>query len=270
MDAPGGLGGDSVLTQERSRMAQTTDRRYRYYDIVMAGFVTVLLCSNLIGPAKTSAIDLGLPIFPSIRPGDALLTGVLAFGAGNIFFPFSYVFGDILTEVYGYAKARRVIWVGLGAMVFAAIMSQVILRLPVDPNEPYNEQYQPAIEMVFGNTWRIVLASNLSFLVGDFVNSFVLAKMKVLQGGRHLWMRTIGSTIAGQGVDSVLFYPIAFYGIWATDTLFAVALFNWGFKVLVEAVMTPFTYWACGALKRRENEDWFDDNTNFTPFSLKD
>jgi uncharacterized integral membrane protein (TIGR00697 family) len=123
---------------------------------------------------------------------------------------------------------------------------------------------------VFGNTWRIVLASNLSFLVGDFVNSFVLAKLKVLQNGRHLWMRTIGSTIAGQGVDSILFYPIAFYGIWDTSTLFAVSLFNWCFKVLVEVVMTPFTYWACNTLKRREHEDWFDRNTNFTPFSLKD
>ena len=249
-------------------MAQPTDRRYRYYDMVMAGFVTVLLCSNLIGPAKTAAVDLGIPIVPSIR--DGALGTVLVFGAGNIFFPFSYVFGDILTEVYGYAKARRVIWVGLAAMVFAAIMSEVILRLPVDPGEPWNVQYQPAIEMVFGNTWRIVLASNVSFLVGDFVNSFVLAKLKVLQNGKHLWMRTIGSTIAGQGVDSIIFYPIAFYGIWETSTLLGVSLFNWFFKVAVEAIMTPFTYWACGFLKRREHEDYFDRDTNFTPFSLKD
>jgi uncharacterized integral membrane protein (TIGR00697 family) len=252
-------------------MAHPHDRRYRYYDIVMAAFVTVLLCSNLIGPAKTSAIDLGLPIFPSLHPErGAWFSSILVFGAGNIFFPFSYVFGDILTEVYGYAKARRVIWVGLAAMVFAWIMSEVILRLPIDPDEPYNKEYQPALEMMFGNTWRIVLASNLSFWAGDFVNSFVLAKMKVWQGGRHLWMRTIGSTIAGQAVDSLVFFPIAFYGIWDTNTLLGVSAFNWFFKVSVEAIMTPFTYWACGFLKRRENEDYYDNDTNFTPFSLKD
>jgi queuosine precursor transporter len=252
-------------------MAQTADRRYRYYDILMAAFVTVLLCSNLIGPAKSSAVDLGIPIFPSLHPDrGALFTSVLVFGAGNIFFPFSYVFGDILTEVYGYAKARRVIWVGLAAMLFAAIMSEVILRLPIDPDEPYNLEYQPAIETVFGNTWRIVLASNVSFWVGDFVNSFVLAKLKVLQGGRHLWVRTIGSTIAGQGIDSIIFFPIAFYGLWDTSTLIGVSVFNWFFKVAVEAIMTPFTYWACAFLKRREHEDWFDTDTNFTPFSLKD
>jgi uncharacterized integral membrane protein (TIGR00697 family) len=252
-------------------MAHPTDRRYRYYDIVMAAFVTVLLCSNVIGPAKTSAVDLGLPIFPSLRASEgAFFTSVLVFGAGNIFFPFSYVFGDILTEVYGYAKARRVIWVGLGAMIFASVMSQVILRLPVDPNEPYNREYQPAIEMVFGSTWRIACASMLSFWAGDFVNSFVLAKMKVWQGGRHLWMRTIGSTITGQAVDSVVFYPIAFYGIWDTSTLVGVSVFNWVFKILVEVVMTPFTYATCNFLKRHEHEDWFDRDTNFSPFTLKD
>jgi queuosine precursor transporter len=249
--------------------APKRERPYRYYDVVMAAFVTVVLCSNLIGPAKTTALDLGLAIFPSIRPGEGFFSSTLVFGAGTLFFPLSFIFGDILTEVYGYAKARRVIWVGLAAMVFASLMSEVILGLPPDPNEPYNATYEPALHTIFGSTWRIALASNVSFWVGDFVNSYVLAKMKVSMGGRHLWMRTIGSTILGQGVDSFLFFPIAFYGMWDTNTLLAVTAFNWAFKVLVEVVMTPFTYWACAFLKKKEHEDYFDTDTNFTPFSLQ-
>ena len=225
--------------------------RYRYYDLVMAGFVTVLLCSNLIGPGKVVAL------------------GAISFGAGNLFFPISYIFGDILTEVYGYARSRRVIWAGFLAMLFATVMSAVVLAMPPDPTEPYNRVIQPALETVFGATWRIILASVVAFWLGDFANSYVLAKMKVRTEGRFLWMRTIGSTIVGQGIDSAVFYPIAFLGIWSTDVMLKVVLFNWAFKVAIEAALTPVTYKVVGALKRVEAEDYYDRDTNFTPFSLK-
>ena len=166
-------------------------RHYRYYDMLMAGFVTVLLCSNLIGPAKVCAIEL-----PFALP---LLGGLLVFGAGNIFFPISYIFGDVLTEVYGYARARKVIWAGFGAIVFATLMSQAIIHLPPSPTETYNTELQPALELVFGNTWRVVVASMLAFWVGDFVNAYVMARMKLWMSGRHLWMRTIGSTSSARG-----------------------------------------------------------------------
>jgi uncharacterized integral membrane protein (TIGR00697 family) len=238
--------------------AQPVARRYRYYDLVLAGFVAVLLCSNLIGTAKVS--ELTLPI----------VGGVFVFGVGNIFFPISYIFGDILTEVYGYARARRVIWAGFMAMVFASAMAWVVVHLPASPTEPFNETLQPAIEVVFGYTWRIAVASIVAFWVGDFVNAYVLARMKVLTRGRWLWMRTIGSTIVGQGIDSLIFYPLAFAGIWTGETLLSVIAFNWFFKVMVEVVMTPATYVIVGWLKRQEHEDYYDTDTNFTPFSLKD
>jgi uncharacterized integral membrane protein (TIGR00697 family) len=155
-------------------------------------------------------------------------------------------------------------------MVFASAMAWVVVNLPASPTEPFNETLQPAIEVVFGYTWRIAVASIAAFWVGDFVNAYVLARLKVLTRGRWLWMRTIGSTVVGQGVDSAIFYPPAFAGIWAYDTLFAVVAFNWFFKVMVEVVMTPATYAIVGWLKRHEHEDFYDTDTNFTPFSLKD
>ena len=239
-------------------VAAPPTRRYRYYDLVLAGFVAVLLCSNLIGTAKVS--EIALPV----------IGGAFVFGVGNIFFPISYIFGDVLTEVYGYARARRVIWAGFIAMVFASGMAWVVVHLPASDTEPFNATLQPAIEVVFGYTWRIAVASIVAFWVGDFVNAYVLARMKVLTRGRWLWTRTIGSTIVGQGVDSVIFYPLAFAGIWAGQTLFAVIVFNWFFKVMVEVVMTPATYLIVGWLKRHEHEDYYDTATNFTPFSLKD
>jgi len=222
----------------------------------MAALVAVLLCSNMIGPGKSCRVlILGLP---------------LVFGAGNVFFPISYIFGDVLTEVYGYARSRRVIWAGFGALVFSALMGQVILAMPSNPDEPFNAVMQPALVVVFGNGPRIVTASMLAFWAGDFVNSFVLAKMKVWTRGKHLWTRTVGSTIVGQLVDSLIFYPVAFLGIWTRSTLVRVLVFNWAFKVMVEVVLTPVTYAIVGALKRAEGEDWFDEKTNFTPFSLRD
>lgn len=228
----------------------------RYYDFLMAGTVAVLLCSNLIGPAKACALT--LPVL-----------GVVTFGAGNLFFPISYIFGDVMTEVYGYARARRAIWAGFAAMIFATAMSSLIIAMPASPDSEYNKVLQPALEVVFGNTWRIVVASMLAFWVGDFVNSYVMARMKIWSQGRWLWMRTIGSTICGQSIDSLLFYPIAFYGIMDSKTLGALMVFNVLFKIGVEVLFTPLTYFVVGRLKRAEGIDVYDRDTNFTPFSLK-
>ena len=227
-------------------------RHYRYYDLVMAAFVTVLLCSNLIGPGKT-----------------CILFG-LTFGAGNLFFPISYIFGDVLTEVYGFARTRKVFWAGFLSMIFATVMGLFVIHMPADPKEPFNAVMQPALEVVFGNTGRIVVASMVAFWCGDFVNSYVMAKMKVWTEGRRLWTRTIGSTVVGQLADSALFYPIAFFGTWQPGTMLKVIVFNWVFKVSVEVLFTPLTYLVVNWLKRQENEDWFDRHTDFTPFSLKD
>jgi uncharacterized integral membrane protein (TIGR00697 family) len=181
----------------------------------------------------------------------------------------SYIFGDILTEVYGYALARRVIWSGFAAMLFATVMTWVVLAMPASPNEPFSAQLQPALETCFGGGWRIALGSIIAFCVGDFLNSYVLAKMKVRMGGKHPWARFIGSTVVGQGVDSLIFYPLAFLGIWSPATLVAVMAANWLFKVLVEAVMTPVTTLVCAKLKQVEGVDAYDTDTDFTPFSLR-
>lgn len=237
-------------------MTQThADRRgFRYFDLVMAAFVTVLICSNLIGPAKIAQID--LPVL-----------GVLTFGAGVLFFPISYVFGDILTEVYGYARARKVIWAGFGGLAFASLMATVVVALPPAPFWTN----QAAYEIAFGSTWRIVLASMTAYFCGEFVNSFVLAKMKILTQGRWLWTRTIGSTIAGEAVDSALFYPLAFYGtgIIPDDKLPMVMFAQFVAKVGVEVVLTPVTYRVVSALKKAEQVDHYDRGTNFSPFTLK-
>lgn len=218
----------------------------------MAVFVTVLLCSNLIGPGKT-----------------CLFLGI-TFGAGNLFFPISYIFGDVLTEVYGYARTRKVIWAGFGAMIFATLMGLFVIHFPADPAEPYNKVIQPALETVFGNTWRIVVGSMVAFWAGDFANSYVMAKMKILTKGKYLWTRTIGSTMVGQLVDSAIFYPVAFFGTWSPGTMAKVIVFNWIFKVSVEVVFTPVTYAVVNFLKRAEQEDFYDTDTNFTPFSIAD
>lgn len=228
-------------------------RTYKYYDFVMAAFVCVLLCANLIGPAKVSTIE--LPVI-----------GAVTFMAGVLFFPISYLFGDVLTEVYGYARDRRVVWAGFGALVFASIMAATIVHLP--PAAEWVDK-QSAVETIFGNTPRIVLASMIAFWCGTFVNSYVLARMKVWTQGRWLWTRTIGSTLAGEAVDSALFYTIAFAGLWSVDLLVTVMLTQYVLKTGWEVLMTPVTYRIVGFLKRAENEDYYDRDTNFTPFSLK-
>jgi hypothetical protein len=225
----------------------------RYFDIVMVAFVVVLVCSNLIGPAKIAEVN--LPLW-----------GPFVFGAGVMFFPISYVFGDILTEVYGYSRARRVIWAGFGALIFASVMAAIVVSLPPAPFW----KNQPAYETAFGNTWRIVGASMIAYFCGEFVNSFVLAKMKVWMEGRALWMRTVGSTICGEAVDSALFYPLAFYGtgIIPDEALPKVMLAQFILKTLVEIVFTPFTYWVVGFLKRAEGVDHYDRDTDFNPFHV--
>ena len=228
---------------------------HRYYDLILAAFVVVLLCSNFIGAGKAAVID--LPYF-----------GPVIFGAGILFFPISYFFGDILTEVYGYAYDRRAVWAGFAALAFAAIMAQIVIALPVAPGE-YMAQYQQGMVSVFGNSWRIALASMLAFWCGSFVNSYVLAKLKIWTQGRFLWVRTIGSTAFGELVDSSLFYVLAFYGIWPVQELIQVALVQYILKTSWEVLATPLTYWVVGALKRKESVDHYDIHTNFTPFRVK-
>ncbi len=233
-------------------------RQYKYYELVMAAFVTVYLCANLIGPAKPA--EVALPAWLASMFGSPSFI----FGAGVLFFPLSYVFGDVLTEVYGYARARKVIWAGFGALIFASIMATVVVALPPAAGWPN----QPAYEAIFGQTPRIVVASLIAFFAGEFVNSFVLAKMKIISSGKHLWARMIGSTIAGEGVDTLIFYPLAFAGLWNSKLLLSVMLGNYIMKVLWEVCATPLTYKVIGWLKRKEQEDYYDRDTNFTPFSL--
>jgi uncharacterized integral membrane protein (TIGR00697 family) len=230
-------------------------RSYRYYDFVMAAFVTVLICSNFIGAAKQASVELPL-------------VGSVTFGAGVLFFPISYIFGDILTEVYGYGRDRRVVWAGFGGLAFATFMAWVVISLPPAGSE-FMKSYQANLEGVFGNSWRIAAGSMIAFFCGSFANSYTLAKMKIWTGGKHLWSRTIGSTLVGELIDSALFYFIAFYGIWATGDLLKIIVAQYILKTTWEILMTPVTYKVVAFLKRKENEDYYDRNTNFTPFSVK-
>jgi uncharacterized integral membrane protein (TIGR00697 family) len=228
------------------------ERRLRYFDFVMAAFVTILLLSNVLGAGKVATVTLPL-------------IGEWPFGAGILFFPVSYVLGDILTEVYGYARARRCIWAGFAALLFMAFMAWVVVKLP--PAADWRGQ--AAYEQVFGQVPRIVFASMVAFWAGEFANSYVLARMKVISGGRHLWMRTIGSTVIGQAVDSLIFYPLAFLGIWDTHVVIVVLFTQWALKVGWEALLTPVTYAVVGWLKRREGVDVYDEATDFSPFRAR-
>lgn len=241
---------------ERIDQADTlSGHRFKYYDFAMAAFVAILICSNLIGAAK-------LVQFFEFKIGG---WNVGMFGAGILFFPLSYVLGDVLTEVYGYARARRVVWMGFAAVMFMAFMSWVVVAMPPAPGW----EGQAAYEAVFGLTPRIVIASMVAFWAGEMANAFVMARMKVMSGGKHLWQRTIGSTVVGQGVDSLLFYPIAFLGIWSVNQVLTVLATNYLLKVLWEAVLTPVTYRVVNTLKRAEGVDVYDSETAFTPFSIK-
>jgi len=228
--------------------------QFRYFDFVMVAMVVVLLLSNVIGAEKRSFVTL---------PG----IGAWPFGAGILFFPVSYLIDDILTEVYGYARARRAIWAGFAALLFMAVMEWTVVHLPVAPGWTGQEAY----ERVFGSGWRIIIASMSAFFVGDFVESAVMAKMKIWTAGKRLWLRFWGSTVFGEGIDSMIFYPLAFYGMtdWPVSALGEVMLSQFILKVSWEVLLTPVTYAVVGWLKKREGLDVYDVGTNFTPFSTK-
>ncbi len=216
-------------------------RSYRHYDLLLGAFVTVHLCSTLIGTAKVAS-----------------LFGV-EFGAVTLFFPLSYVIGDVVTEVYGFARARRIVWAGVAAIVFASIMSMVVVGLPPAPAFAHQE----VVELAFGQTPRLAVAGLVAYFCGELVNSYVLARMKVRTRGRWLWARTIGSTLVGEAVDSLIFFPVAFYGVWPTSLLVSVLATNYVVKVGVEVLVTPVTYRVVGLLKRAEGEDFYDAGTTF-------
>jgi len=233
---------------------QLAGRSFRYYDFCMAATCVIVVCANIIGAGKV-----------------AELFG-FAFGAGVLFFPLSYVLGDILTEVYGYARARRVIWAAFASAAFAAGMAAFITAMP--PAAAWNGDIggvdrQTAFAANFGQAPRIVAASCLALWAGEFANAFVLARMKVASDGKRLWQRMIGSTAVGQGVDSLIFYPVAFWGVWPPELVFTVMATNYALKVAWEALLTPVTYRIVGALKRAEGVDVFDIGTDFTPFTVK-
>jgi uncharacterized integral membrane protein (TIGR00697 family) len=241
--------------QERPKRVEArtlSGRHFRYFDFVMVAFVVVLLLSNVIGAEKRSFVNL-----PALGPWP--------FGAGILFFPVSYLIDDVLTEVYGYARARRAIWAGFTALLFMAVMEWTVVHLPVAPGWTGQEAYV----RVFGSGWRIIVASMCAFFVGDLIESAVMAKMKIWTNGRYLWLRFWGSTVTGEGVDSLIFYPLAFYGMadWPVSTLGEVMLSQFILKVSWEVLLTPVTYAVVGWLKRKEGLDVFDIGTNFTPFT---
>lgn len=244
MDEPAGIRAVEARALEGARL--------RYYDYCMVAFSVILICSNLIGAAKVSVVEV-----PWIGP--------VVFGSAVLFFPLSYVLGDVLTEVYGYARARRVVWVGFFASVYAAAMAAAVVAMPPAPGWPS----QDALATVFGQTPRIFAASILAFWCGEFANAYVMAWMKIFTGGRHLWTRTIGSTVVGQAVDSLIFYPLAFLGVWETRLVVAVMISNYLMKVGWEALLTPVTYRIVGFMKRREGIDVYDVGTDFTPFRTR-
>lgn len=232
--------------------------RYKYYDFITALFVAVLLISNIASAAKI--IDWGV----------SLLGLPLAFDAGTLLFPISYIFGDILTEVYGYKRSRRVIWAGFGA---AALMSVTLWLVGLMPGEATWEAYagQAAYEAILGGvaTGGIIIASLVAYFAGEFSNSYVLAKLKVATNGRWLWSRTIGSTLIGQGLDTVIFVLIAtLLGVFPPEIALTLIVANYIFKVAIEIIFTPVTYSVVGFLKQAEQEDYYDRETNFNPFSL--
>lgn len=240
-------------------MQNETNRTYRYFDWVMALFVTVLIISNIASSAKI--IDWGVSIL-GLR---------LAFDGGTILFPISYIFGDVLTEVYGFQRARRVIWTGFAMLALTAF---VLWLVRIMPGEATWQEYagQQAYEAILGgiSSGGIVLASLVAYLAGSFSNSIVLARMKVITRGRFLWMRTIGSTLVGEGVDTLIFIFVAtLAGVFPWELFATLTFTNYIFKVGIEAIMTPFTYQIVNALKRAENEDYFDTHTRFTPFAVK-
>ena len=235
--------------------AALAGRPLRFFDFAMAAFVVILICSNLIGAAKPAVV--------TVPPILGISLGQIKFGAGILFFPLSYVLGDILTEVYGFARARRCVWAGFAASIFAAGMSWVVVSLP--PAADWSGQ--AALAAVFGQVPRIFLASIAAFWAGEIANAVTLSRMKLWTGGRMLWTRTIGSTVVGQGVDSLIFYPLAFLGVWQTSLVLQVLVTNYALKVLWEVLLTPVTYRIVAWFKAAEGIDVFDRGVAYDPFT---
>jgi len=222
---------------------QLLTNHYRYLDVITAVFVAILLISNVASSKITTF-------------------GPFTLDAGTILFPLAYVFGDILTEVYGFARARRVIWIGFACNILMAVVFMTVSVLPPAADWPNQKAY----EAILGWTPRIVLASMIAYFAGEFLNSFVLAKLKLQTKGKYLWMRTIGSTLVGQLFDTALFIGIAFWGILPTPLLISIFISNYIFKVGIEILLTPVTYAIVNKLKKTEHEDYYDRKTNFNPF----
>jgi uncharacterized integral membrane protein (TIGR00697 family) len=229
----------------RPNPASSPARAYHWLDLITALFVTVLIVSNI---ASTKILDLG----------------PFTFDGGTILFPLSYIFGDVLTEVYGYQRSRRVIWTGFGCLLLTAVTLAVVDALPAGAG--WN--LQDAYHAILGPVARIVAGSLVAYAAGEFVNSYVLAKLKVRTDGRWLWLRTIASTLVGEGVDTVVFLLVAFAGVLPTEVLTTIFISNYIFKVGIEVLFTPVTYQIVNFLKRSEREDYYDRHTNFNPIAI--
>lgn len=228
-------------------LAQPLGRHSTLFVVVVALFVTDLLISNVIAVKAINIFGYSLQ-------------------AADLIFPITYILGDVLTEVYGYAKARRAIWIGFGCNLFAVGAITLGQALPADPSWAD----QSAYEAILGSQSRILAASFAAYLVGEFVNSYILAKMKIWTKGKYLWARTIGSTVFGQACDTAIFLTIAFYGDWPNELLFAIIINQWLFKVGYETLATPFTYLIVNRLKRAEGIDVYDTDTHFSPFAVRE
>lgn len=220
------------------------EKSYKYLNTISVFFVAVLLISNV---ASAKILDLHYFVFDG----------------GTLLFPLSYIFGDILTEVYGYRRSRQVIWLGFFSALMMSVVFIVVGKLPAAAD--WNNQ--AAYDQILGLTPRIVLASLVAYFCGEFLNSFILAKLKILTAGRLLWIRTIGSTVVGELVDSLLFVLIAFAGVLPNSLLLTLIIFNYFFKTAVEILFTPATYRVIGFLKKKEGEDFYDYQTDFNPFA---
>ena len=240
----------SAHSQPQPSQRPPADTRFRYFDLILGLFAVVLIISN-VASTKAATVNLGI-----WKP---------AFDGGTILFPLTYIFGDLLTEVYGYARSRRVIWFGLGMNALATLVFALVAALPESADSPT----RGAFGTVFAFAPRILLASTVAFFVGEFLNSYVLARLKILTRGRYLWTRTIGSTLVGQGADTLVFSLIAFAGVLPGGVLWGLILFNYIYKVALEVLLTPATYTVVRFLKRAEGVDVYDTATDFNPFRLR-
>jgi len=221
-------------------------KNYKYFDIILGLFVAVLLISNI---ASTKII----------------LFGPFTFDGGTLLFPLSYIFGDVLTEVYGYKKSRKVIWTGFFCAALMSAILFIVGKLPAAADWPYQEDYNH----ILGLSLRIIAASLVAYFAGEFSNSYILAKLKVKTAGKFLWLRTIASTLVGEGLDTLLFIVIAFAGLMPNSLLLTLIISNYIFKVGVEVLFTPLTYLFIRFLKNGEEEDYYDRDTKFNPFAFK-